>query len=122
MRRISIAFAVGCFVTQMASAADWPTWRADSARAGYTVDALPTEMSRLWSWHPLHAPKPAWPRDDRMSFDWAHQVVVADGLVCFGSSADGKVAAIDAETGILKWSFFTGGPVRFAPTVWKERL
>jgi outer membrane protein assembly factor BamB len=122
MRHLFIAFAVGCFVTQLASAADWPTWRADSARSGYTTDALPTQMSRLWSWHPLHAPKPAWPRDDRMSFDWAHQVVVAEGLVCFGSSADGKVTALDAATGTLKWSFFTGGPIRFAPTVWKERL
>lgn len=122
MRYLSIAFAVGCFVTQIASAADWPTWRADSARSGNTADALPTEMSRRWSWHPRHAPKPAWPRDDRMSFDWAHHVVVANGLVCFGSSAHGKVSALDVATGSLKWSFFTGGPIRFAPTVWKERL
>ncbi|MEO8497232.1 MAG: PQQ-binding-like beta-propeller repeat protein, partial [Planctomycetota bacterium] len=122
MRLMALVFAVGCFALQIAKADDWSTWRADSARSGYTVDALPAELSRRWEWHPSQAPKPAWPRDDRMSFDWAHQVVVADGLVCFGSSADGKVSAIDAATGTLKWSFFTGGPIRFAPTVWKERL
>lgn len=122
MSRCSIAIAVVCLVTQVTTAADWPTWRADSARSGYTTDALPAEMSLRWSWHPMHSPKPAWPRDDRMSFDRAHHVVVAGGLVCFGSSADGKVSALDAATGAIKWSFFTGGPVRFAPTVWKERL
>jgi outer membrane protein assembly factor BamB len=57
-----------------------------------------------------------------MSFDRAHHVVVAGGLACFGSSTDGKVTALDAATGATRWSFFTGGPVRFAPTVWKDRL
>ncbi|MDP6446151.1 MAG: PQQ-binding-like beta-propeller repeat protein, partial [Pirellulaceae bacterium] len=69
-----------------------------------------------------HAPQPAWPRDDRMSFDRAQHVVISDGVVCFGSTVDGKVTALDAKTGATKWTFFTGGPVRFAPTVWKDRL
>ena len=107
---------------QPAFASDWTTWRADSARSGYTADALPAELTRRWSWYPMHPPSPAWPRDDRMSFDRAHHVVVANGLVCFASSTDAAVTALDATTGTLKWSFFTGGPVRFAPTVWKDRL
>jgi outer membrane protein assembly factor BamB len=57
-----------------------------------------------------------------MSFDRAHHVVVAAGLVCFGSSVDGRVTALDAKLGDAKWTFFTAGPVRFAPTVWKDRL
>jgi len=116
------AMVVACLAATSANAADWTTWRADSSRSGYTTDSLPAKLALRWSWHPMHAPTPAWPRDDRMSFDRAHHVVVSRGLVIFASSVDGMVTALDAATGALKWSFFTEGPVRFAPTVWKDRL
>jgi outer membrane protein assembly factor BamB len=57
-----------------------------------------------------------------MQFDRTSHVVISNGLVCFGNSVDGKVYALDAETGREKWSFFTDGPVRFAPAIWKDRL
>jgi len=34
---------------------------------------------------------------------------------------DGKVRALDSNTGTLKWSFATAGPVVQPPTVWKGR-
>lgn len=105
-----------------AIAADWTTWRADSQRSGYTPDSLSDNLALQWTWMPQHEPLPAWPRDDRMSFDRANHVVVADGLVCFGSSADSSVTALDAATGNVRWNYITGGPVRFAPTVWQDRL
>ena len=40
----------------------------------------------------------------------------------FGSSADCKVYALDADSGEERWSFMTEAPVRFAPTVWKDRV
>ena len=58
----------------------------------------------------------------RVDFDDAFQVAVAGGLVYFGSSSDNKVYALDAVTGRQRWSFFTGGPVRLAPTIRKDRL
>ena len=120
-RTIVVVLVLGACL-QSGMAADWPAWRADSARSGYTPDELPTDLSLTWTWQPNHPPQAAWPRDDRMAFDWANRVVVAGGMVYFGSSADDKVSALNAETGELKWTFFTDGPVRFAPLVWKDRL
>jgi outer membrane protein assembly factor BamB len=57
-----------------------------------------------------------------MTFDRAYHVVGDGKSVCFGSSADHKVYAVDAATGKERWSFFTGGPVRFAPALWRDRV
>ena len=40
----------------------------------------------------------------------------------YGSSADGQIHALDAETGQEKWTYFTDGPVRFAPAVWRDQV
>ncbi len=95
---------------------------ADAQRSGYTSEALPTSLTLQWTHYSPHAPMPAWPGSDRLSFDRASVPVVSGGLVFFGSSADGKVVALDAATGRERWAFYTGGPVRFAPAVWKDRL
>jgi outer membrane protein assembly factor BamB len=57
-----------------------------------------------------------------VDFDDAFQVVVAGDRLYFGSSADDKVCALSATTGEELWSFFTGGPIRLAPTLWNGRL
>lgn len=117
-----VSLLVIAFVCQAASAADWTTWRADSERSGFTTDSLADDLSLNWTWHPKHAPRPAWPRDERMSFDRTSHVVVANDRVCFGSSADSTVTALDAASGTMQWKFIAGGPIRFAPTVWNDRL
>ncbi len=43
-------------------------------------------------------------------------------LVLFGSSVDDQVRAIDATTGEIRWTFYTGAPVRFAPSGWEDRV
>ncbi len=57
-----------------------------------------------------------------MHFDDVFHAVVAEGTLYFGSSADGKVYALDAATGQERWTFFTGGPVRLPPAVWKRKV
>jgi outer membrane protein assembly factor BamB len=102
-----------------ARAAGWPTYRADASRSGYTDERVAAKLSLHWV-HKTAAPTPAWPGDPRVPFDRAYQPVSDGKTVLFGSSADCKVHALDAATGRELWSFFTGAPVRFAPTIWKD--
>jgi outer membrane protein assembly factor BamB len=122
LMRLAILSFAPLFLLPSPAAADWPMHRGDAARSGYTAETLPGSLSAAWKYEPAHAPAPAWPRDDRMLFDRAFHVVAAGGTVFFGSSADGTVTALDAATGVPRWSFHTGGPVRVAPAVWKDRV
>ncbi|MBI5684605.1 MAG: PQQ-binding-like beta-propeller repeat protein [Verrucomicrobia bacterium] len=123
-RNFGWAAAIAFLVAAASSgfAADWPTFRGDAMRSGYTADALPEELSLCWSYKPRHAPQPAWPgTDTRMPFDRAFHTVITGDTLLFGSSADGKVSALDTTTGEERWTFLTGGPVRFAPALWRDR-
>lgn len=120
--KISLVVLTSFLLSGAGGAADWPQYKADASRSGYTAEPLGEELSLRWVHHPAHSPAPAWRSEMRMPFDHAHHVTIAGGLVFFGGSADGKVYALDADTGEERWSFFTEGPVRFPPTYWKERV
>ena len=116
-----------------ASADDWPTYRHDMARSGISPEKLATPLAESWVYRSRQAPAPAWepPRDvpvegflelPRVRFDDAFHTVVAAGALYFGSSADNKVYCLDAASGRVRWTFFTGGPVRLAPTVCDDRV
>ena len=122
MRRAYFLSLLHVLLVSVAGAADWPTYRGNPGRTGYTAASLPAELSLRWSFRLPHAPQPAWPRSDRLTEDRASQVVVANDAVFFGSSADGKVYALDEASGQLKWTFATDAPIRCAPAVWKDRL
>jgi len=113
--------------------ADWPMYRHDNARSGCTSDKLRAPLQLCWVYASAHPPRPAWsgpaqrPREGfvqrhRVIFDDAFQVAADERRVYFGSSSDNKVYAFDAATGRRRWSFFTGGPVRLAPTLYKDKL
>jgi outer membrane protein assembly factor BamB len=102
-------------------AGDWPAYRRDVQRSAVTDDKLTFPMQLAWQYTCAQAPLPAWrpaPKTiNRMEFDYAPQPVVAGGIVCFGSSSDDTIRALDARTGEQRWLFTTGGPVRFAPQI-----
>ena len=124
-RTAGIFMALLWLGTGQALGADWPQYQHDEERSGVAAEALPPPLHRRWSYQSRHAPAPAWPDPfpkefHKLDFDRAHQLVVGQGKVFFGSSANHKVYALDAESGQELWSFFTGGPVRFAPAFWKS--
>ena len=104
----------------------WMTYRHDNTRSGYTSAQLTPPLSLHWTFHPTHPPRQAWPAPGeemaRMHVDNAYHVTAAEGKVFFGSSVDNKVYALNAKTGKIKWTFFTEGPVRYAPTIWEDRI
>ena len=123
------------FIGVCVSAADWPTYMGDDARSGVSTEKLKLPLENSWTHQPLHAPRPAWrgpaKRDmynkvgllkNRQMFDHAFHVIADAKHVYFGSSADDQVHCLDLNSGEERWSFFTEGPVRFAPTLHDGRL
>ncbi len=102
--------------------ADWPQFRGNAARTGYTKEPLPNRMELKWTFQTKQAPTPAWPTHTRIKFDEVFQPIIVQQTVLFGSSSDDQLYALDLETGQLKWKFFTEGPIRFAPAAWKDRI
>ncbi|MCA9023555.1 MAG: PQQ-like beta-propeller repeat protein, partial [Planctomycetaceae bacterium] len=102
--------------------ADWPQYRGDAARSGYTEAPLPNRMELQWTFRVQQKPTPAWPTHTRIKFDEVFQPIIVNQTVLFGSSTDDQLYALDLKTGALKWKFFTEGPIRFAPAAWKDRV
>lgn len=130
-KRYVIYVIFSCFVViginwDILKTEDWVTYRNDNARSGVTTEHLTPPLSLRWTFKPTHAPKPAWPEPGeemaRMHFDNAHHVTSAKGMVYFGSPVDNKVYAINAKSGKINWTFFTEGPVRYPPTIWKDHI
>ena len=103
-------------------AADWPMWRGDAARGGATTEELPEKLQLHWVLE-LSTPRPAWPStQDKLQFDRFYEPIVAGGRVFIPSMIRDSVSAYDLETASLEWTFYTGGPVRFAPLAFEDRL
>jgi outer membrane protein assembly factor BamB len=67
-------------------------------------------------------PRPAWPDQPRLRFDAAYRPLLHRDTVFLSSSRDDCVRAMDAAGGAELWRFRAGGPVRFAPTAWEDRV
>lgn len=117
--------SIGCALALVVLAAevrgDWPTYRADAARTGFTAESLADELTLAWSYD-AGAPTPAWPRSGRMPFDRVYHCVVAGQQVFFANSTDHALYRLDLATGRGEALFVSDGPLRFAPTIWRDRL
>jgi outer membrane protein assembly factor BamB len=86
---------------------DWPTLRKDNARSNTTGAIVVSKIFSPWTDVPGSLVKTTSP-------------VTANGYVFLGQS-DGAVVAISCTTGVVKWKAYTGGEIRFPPTLWKGR-
>jgi len=112
--------------------ADWPAYMRDAQRSGITTEQLGTNLAPAWIYPRVLKPSVAWadeakkdasvdipsqrPFKIRTVFDRANHVAVAGNLLFFGSATEHTIHCLNVVTGEPKWSFFTDGPVRMAPT------
>jgi outer membrane protein assembly factor BamB len=94
------------------SSSDWPTFRANNTGSATTDVAIPEKARLRWQ----HDPHITTARG--ISIPTAP---VAVGGLVFTSGPDGIVRALDGESGQLRWKAYTGGAVRFPPTIWEGR-
>lgn len=123
VRRAALLLA-SLFLVAAALAEDWPTFMHDRARSGVSGETLAFPLNELWAYTPPAEPTRAWPSPQagynelpKLAFDDATHVALAGDTVFFGSAVDNGIHAVDARTGAKRWTFFTEGPVRLAPTV-----
>lgn len=90
-----------------ADAKDWPTYRHDAARSGYSDQALLPDLGLAWE---VDLPGPL------------SALTIAAGKV-FVSQVDAHTLhALDHATGKKLWRFIAGARIDSPPTYWKGRL
>ena len=125
--RTSVLVGLLCAYAGVAAAGTTSsTYLGNAQRTAYVDAEVPAAPVLQWVYQEKHHPRHAWPEPNRevqyIDFDYATQVAIGQGVVFFGSSADHKVYAINLQTGAEKWTFYTEGPLRFAPVVRDGRV
>lgn len=104
-----------------ARSADWPMWRYDSARSGYTPEQIDGQLFLQWQIS-YGEREPVWDdplNQDLMKYDRLFEPVVADNKLFVGFNDQDKVVALDLKSGRELWSFYADGPVRL-PLVYNK--
>ena len=115
--------------------ADWPTYLANNQRNAVSAENLAPPLTEAWAHRAAFPPEPAWPPPANQNFyggvfgiePWAShenalQVCVAGDALYYGSPANHALQAVDVVTGQPRWTFFTEGPVRYAPAIANGRV
>jgi len=99
--------AYGATIAGVADPFDWPTYRHDNARSGYSAQPLADDLKKSWELR-LGGPLSA--------------VTIADGKLFVSQVDRHTLHALDAATGAPAWTFTAGGRVDSPPTYWKGRV
>lgn len=90
------------------NADDWPTYRHNNARTVLSAHTIPDKVKQTWEF-----------KDRAPTISTAP---IAVGGHVYVAGLDGVVRALDAKNGKVKWSAYTGGPVRYPPSVANGRV
>jgi len=85
---------------------DWPTYRHDAGRSGWTPRAVPADLRRRWQVNV----------GGKLT-----SVTVAGGKVFVASVEEHRVSALDADSGAPAWHFTAGARVDSPPTLYDGR-
>jgi outer membrane protein assembly factor BamB len=88
-------------------ALDWPAFRHDSERSGFSDQGLSDDLSEAWDI----------PIGGQLS-----ALTVADGKAFVAQVDTGTIYALDLKNGKPLWHFITGSRVDSPPTYWKGRI
>ncbi|MHC4226700.1 MAG: outer membrane protein assembly factor BamB family protein [Planctomycetota bacterium] len=94
--------------------ADWPTFRANNRRTSSTATRLARPNAPQGT-----RPAPSWTHTPKQSH--VPTAPTSAGGLVFVAGECGKVCALDARTGEVRWVFSTAGPVKAPPTIWESR-
>jgi len=86
---------------------DWPTYRHDAARSGFTKAPIPVELKEAWETE----------LGGKLS-----SVVIAGNKVFVAKVDTHTVYALDASSGKTIWSYTAGGRVDSPPTIYQGRV
>lgn len=95
-------------VQTLADDLDWPSYRHDNQRTVLTPHVTPEKIALAWTYQPKTPRLPTAP-------------IAVAGKVYIGGS-DGVLRALDAQTGAVRWSAYTGGPLKYPPAFAESRL
>jgi outer membrane protein assembly factor BamB len=93
---------------------DWPMWRFDYGRTASTPEQLADKLYLQWQIQ-FSARTPVWDdplNQNLMQYDRIFEPIVAGNKIFLGFNDQDKVVALDINTGMELWHYFSDGPVR----------
>ncbi len=99
--------SISNFKSQISNQRDWPMYRHDRERSGYTPISIPTNLTKLWT------------KDVNGQLT---SLVSADDMVLTVTPETHKVHAFDAGSGKKLWEYICGGRVDSPPTLCDGRV
>ena len=116
--------AAGAAPAGAAAPQDWPMFRANAYRTASTPAPVPTDLVELWRVKPDDQRPPSAPLLD----DWLANPLggdritaptVAGGMAFVALTDAHRVVALDAATGLTKWTYTAGGRIDTPPTYYR---